>query len=247
MITSSDFQKGECLNPPLEFIPEGDWFCGPCSSSRSHNRSRASNNQMQTSSSRSQATSERRVIARTYFSERVRRNVNANRNNMNRSIEAVISRIIPETRPVRARTIFRRKRRKVKFKRRKTRTIKKRTVKKSPSSEVKIEPGTSKSSKETKETRKKSKKRRKIRRKRRVGKKPTKYRSYYTFKKKIQLTSNTAKGRIIQRILNTNTSRASSSGTSNRANDNLNHFNYALMDRDNEEFAPANFDFIVNK
>ncbi len=238
------------MNPPLELIPEGDWFCAPCLSIRPNLRSRASDSDMPTTSSMSQETSQRRVIARTNFSERVRRNVNASRDMTSRAIESVIARIVPPLAagPVRKRaTTFQRKRRKTKFKRRKRRrTVKRKT--KTVSSAVKTEPGSA--SADTASPRKKTTKRRRKttrRKKRRVLKKPVKYRSYYTFKKKIQLTNNTAKERIIKRILNTDTSKVSTSGTSGRVSENLNHFNYSLMDRDNEEFAPANFDLIVNK
>lgn len=68
----------ECLTPSIDDIPEGEWFCPECVRSR---QARTANFRIQEdlpTTSRN-ALNERRVIARTNFSERVRRNVNENR------------------------------------------------------------------------------------------------------------------------------------------------------------------------
>jgi predicted ATPase with chaperone activity len=73
------FQKGDCLNPTLEQIPEGDWFCEPCLTSRASLTNIQLGEVMPSTSAAADRTIRRRVIARTNLSERVRRRVVANR------------------------------------------------------------------------------------------------------------------------------------------------------------------------
>lgn len=58
------------MNPAIDEIPEGEWFCPQCFVNRSFRNLPTSSNSY-------------RVIARTNFSERVRRNVRENRINSN--------------------------------------------------------------------------------------------------------------------------------------------------------------------
>ncbi|RNA20756.1 PHD and RING finger domain-containing 1, partial [Brachionus plicatilis] len=150
----------ECLNPPIAEIPEGEWFCPQCITRRLNHTEPSSSHPNQ-----------RRLIARTNFAERVRRNVNENRRNL--SQKTIKKKTIKKRKTLRKKT--KRIRRKVSLK----------TSKKSSSSSSK----SSKIVKKYKRTKKKSSTKRK--------KATLTFKKYY----KSMDRKNSPKKRILKRIL----------------------------------------------
>ena len=177
----------QCLNPPLQNIPEGEWYCTPCArarnlanSERKKRRNEASasalyesddedefevkNEPSRPSLARTRSNTARRPIARTNLIERVRRAVNNSRS------VAISSATTSNTvnRPRKRKLTTRRKRR---VKRRRRTVKKKIVVKKEPTSKktaavLKKYSTLKKNSKKRVVTRKRKVKRRKIKRRR---------------------------------------------------------------------------------
>ncbi|CAF0943076.1 unnamed protein product [Brachionus calyciflorus] len=171
----------ECLNPAVDEIPEGEWFCPECvRSGRGRNVPTTSENT--------------RTIARTNFAEQVRRNVE------NRRTRSVLNDI--ENKPRVRRTfkkIVRRKKRRVKRIRRKTT----KSIKKEPG--IKTEPGSCLLTPKKTVRRKRKYKRRKVKR---VKTKKTSTKTnllklnVLNIKKKYKLSNRTPKERILKQIIN---------------------------------------------
>lgn len=218
---------GECLDPPLDFIPEGDWYCERCAERRGV-----------PTTSTALPDHPRRVIARTNFSERVRRQVNANRGILPTTSSTTASRSLtraPST------VKKRRVRRKVT---RKRRVVKRKTTKKKPTTLNKAlkEAASKKQAKSSGVTRRKRRTKKRTKRKSAAAKrrKPAQRRSYNLFKKKLKLTSKTAKERIIKKILEGDESiEATTSGA--KIGQERNDFNDRLLDMDNRDFVSVGY------
>lgn len=172
---------GECLNPPIADIPEGEWFCPECIRiGRGRNNNQPSDNNTQV-----------RIIARTNFAERIRRNVNANRRSYLNEIE---NRVIVRKRSTRK---FIKRKRVKKFKRRKTTKKKKLLTKKEGF--IKNEPCTSSSLSKPKRRIKRKVKRKKAKR----VKKTTNLLklNVLKIKNKYKLSNRTPNERILKRII----------------------------------------------
>ena len=179
----------QCLNPPLQNIPEGEWYCAPCArarnlatSERKKRRNEASasalyesddedeldvkNEPSRPSLARTRSNTARRPIARTNLIERVRRAVNDSRSVAISS--ATTSNTVIRPRKRKLKTTRRRRR----VKRRRRTTVKKKiVVKKEPTSKktaavLKKYSTLKKNSKKRVVTRKRKVKRRKIKRRR---------------------------------------------------------------------------------
>lgn len=179
----------------IDDIPEGEWFCAECV------RIGRGRNQTATTSNNTQV----RIIARTNFAERIRRNVNANRNTRS-VLDEIENRVLVTRRPIRRRVIRRKRVKRVK--KRKTTSKKKSKIKKEAN--IKIEPGTSSS--KSKPKAKRRVKRRRI--KKRVTKRTKSKTNLLTLnvlkiKNKYKLSNKTSKERILKRIINENDKKLS--------------------------------------
>jgi PHD and RING finger domain-containing protein 1 len=260
----------ECLNPPLEMIPEGDWFCREC---RRQNRSSSSShptlriNSVIPQTSRSTNSNTRRVIARTDFSERIRKRVNRNR-----SFQPIVSHVdyrlnhdfddeededfvdekmdnqLRTSKPIRS--IVKKKAKSTGKKRVKRRRKKRKSTKKKTATTIKAALSV-KLVKKAARIRK-----RKVRRKKKpkttstrlgaVIEKANKFKRFKTYKKKVlkSLTNRTPKERLMRKMFENGEEEQTeplimSKRTVEQQLDD-NSYILALLDQDNQNFVPDN-------